>query len=224
MSPRPRKKPRPKWAPSIFQGSANRGFQIVVGEIPDEAEGKRGETGGFGGCSPGARVHSDVPPERKPERGYVPMFPRNGHIRQKPFYETSVKRPCRGAMWIFLPDFRVEFWKVNFERWISWGWIFLGASFLLEKIGSNNSTQEFGSKIRAPKIRFPEFGPPNSGFGGAKSPVQKFALDETALLSPLEKTFKRARKGVQKARGIWPLDKTRTTVWKPPSTDPWVFG
>ena len=34
---------------------------------------------GFRGCSPGmktgTRVHSDVPPERKPERGYVRMFP-----------------------------------------------------------------------------------------------------------------------------------------------------
>ena len=37
------------------------------------------QKGGFGGCSPGTknrtRVHSDVPPERKPERGYVRMFP-----------------------------------------------------------------------------------------------------------------------------------------------------
>ena len=33
------------------------------------------QKGGFGGCSPGTktgtRVRSDVPPERKPERGYV---------------------------------------------------------------------------------------------------------------------------------------------------------
>ena len=33
------------------------------------------QKGGFGGCSPrtktGTRVHSDVPPERKSERGYV---------------------------------------------------------------------------------------------------------------------------------------------------------
>ena len=43
------------------------------------------------GCSPGTRtgtrVHSDVPPERELERGYVRMFPRNerperGYVRQ----------------------------------------------------------------------------------------------------------------------------------------------
>ena len=46
---------------------------------------------GFGGCSPGTktgtRVHSDVPPEWKPERGYVCMFPperkpERGYVRQ----------------------------------------------------------------------------------------------------------------------------------------------
>ena len=63
--------------------------------------------GGFGGCSPGTKtgtkVHSDVLLERKPERGYIRMFPRKtgtgvhsdvppeqkperGHIRQnRPF-------------------------------------------------------------------------------------------------------------------------------------------
>ena len=39
------------------------------------------QKGGFGGCSPGTktgtRAHSDVPPEGKPEQGYVRMFPRN---------------------------------------------------------------------------------------------------------------------------------------------------
>ena len=47
--------------------------------------------GGFGGCSPGTktgtRVHSDVPPERKPEQVYIRMFPQNekperGYVRQ----------------------------------------------------------------------------------------------------------------------------------------------
>ena len=56
--------------------------------------------GGFGGCSPGTetgtRVHSDVPPERKQERGHVRMFHRNekperGYARQShPF----TKPPC----------------------------------------------------------------------------------------------------------------------------------
>ena len=57
------------------------------------------QKGGFGGCSPGTktgtRVHSDVPPERTPERGYIPMFLRNekpvrGHVRQNhPFTKPS---------------------------------------------------------------------------------------------------------------------------------------
>ena len=54
---------------------------------------------GFGGCSPRTktrtRVHSDVPPERKPERGYVRMFPRNesgtrAHSPKPPLYETAL--------------------------------------------------------------------------------------------------------------------------------------
>ena len=64
------------------------------------------QKGGFGACSPGTktgtRVHSDVPPERKPERGYVRMLPRNekperGHIRQNhpfgkpPFWQPPIQ-------------------------------------------------------------------------------------------------------------------------------------
>ena len=54
--------------------------------------------GGFGGCSPGTKTgtmaHSDVPPERKPERGYIRMFPWNknperGHIRQNYAFTKS---------------------------------------------------------------------------------------------------------------------------------------
>ena len=66
------------------------------------------------------------------------------------------------------PDFWVEFWKVSFERWIFWVWIFQGAS-LAVKTGSKNSTQEFGSKIRASKICFPDFGP-KFGFRRCKIP------------------------------------------------------
>ena len=60
------------------------------------------QKGGFGGCSPGTRtgtrVHSDVPPERKLERGYVRMFPRKrkleqGYIRQTILYETALLSP-----------------------------------------------------------------------------------------------------------------------------------
>ena len=56
------------------------------------------QKGGFGGCAPrtktGTRVHSDVPPERKLERGYVRIFPRNEnrnevHSPKPPFYETA---------------------------------------------------------------------------------------------------------------------------------------
>ena len=47
------------------------------------------QKGGFGGSSPrtktGTRVHSDVPPERKPERGYIRMFPRNENRNEGTF-------------------------------------------------------------------------------------------------------------------------------------------
>ena len=47
------------------------------------------QKGGFGGCSPrtktGTRVHSDVLPERKPERGYIRMFPRNENRNEGTF-------------------------------------------------------------------------------------------------------------------------------------------
>ena len=64
------------------------------------------QKGGFGGCSlrtkTGTRVHSDVPPERKPERGYVRMFPRKkkperGYIRQNhPFTKPPFYLPVKG--------------------------------------------------------------------------------------------------------------------------------
>ena len=51
------------------------------------------QKGGFGGCSSrtktGTRVHSDVPPERKPERGYVRMFPRNENRNEGTFAKTT---------------------------------------------------------------------------------------------------------------------------------------
>ena len=46
-------------------------------------------------------------------------------------------------MWIFWPDFWVEFWKVNFGRWISRRWIFEGASF-----PAKNRTKELDPRIR----------------------------------------------------------------------------
>ena len=54
----------------------------------------------------------------------------------------SANWPCRGAMWIFWPDFWVEFWKVNFGRWISRRWIFQGASF-----PGKNRTKKFDPRI-----------------------------------------------------------------------------
>ena len=60
------------------------------------------QKGGFGGCSPGTktgtRVHSDVAPERKSERGYVRMFPQNenrneGTFAKTTLYETALLSP-----------------------------------------------------------------------------------------------------------------------------------
>ena len=54
------------------------------------------QKGGFGGCSPGAktgtRVHSDVPRERKPERGCVRMFPRNENQNEGTSAQTALLR------------------------------------------------------------------------------------------------------------------------------------
>ena len=59
---------------------------------------QKGGFGGFGACSPGTktgtRVHSDVPPERKPERGYVRMFPRNEKPERGYFRQTTLLRNC----------------------------------------------------------------------------------------------------------------------------------
>ena len=50
------------------------------------------------GCSPGTktgtRVHSDDPPERKPERGYIRMFPRNENRSEgmeRKIFETGTR-------------------------------------------------------------------------------------------------------------------------------------
>ena len=59
-----------------------------------------------------------------------------------------------------------EFSRVNFS----------GGLFCWKKTESKTLTQEFGSKIRASKIRFQEFGP-DFGSGGARSPVQTFVPD-----------------------------------------------
>ena len=59
-------------------------------------------------------------------------------------------------------DFWVEFWKVNFGRWISWGWIF-GGLFCWKKqdekirpknLGPNFGRPKFVSQNSAPKKRF----------------------------------------------------------------------
>ena len=51
---------------------------------------------GFGGCSPGTktgrRAHSDVPPERKTERGYVRMFPQNENRSEGRLAKTTLLR------------------------------------------------------------------------------------------------------------------------------------
>ena len=57
------------------------------------------QKGGFGGTKTGTRVHSDVPPERKPEtrvRSHVPPETKTGtraHSPKPPFYETALLSP-----------------------------------------------------------------------------------------------------------------------------------
>ena len=67
----------------------------------------------------------------------------HGNRGNQEMTKTSAKWPCKGAMWIFWPDFWVEFWTVNFGRWISRRWIFQGASF-----PGKNRTKKFDPRIR----------------------------------------------------------------------------
>ena len=70
----------------------------------------------------------------------------------------------------FWPDFWVEFRKVNFGRWISRGWIFLGAS-----LASKTRIKKFDPRVRASKIRFPDFGP-KFGFRRCNIPRRNSSL------------------------------------------------
>ena len=76
---------------------------------------------------------------------------------------------------------------LNFQRWILGGEFlegeFFGGPLLLEKTESKNSTQEFGFKIRASKIRFAEFGP-KFAFRRRKNPLCR-------LLSLTKRTTKK---------------------------------
>ena len=63
------------------------------------------QKGGFGGCSPGTktgtRVHSDVPPERKPEeRGYVRMFPQNENRNEGTFALPALLQKLVGEFFL----------------------------------------------------------------------------------------------------------------------------
>ena len=84
-------------------------------------------------------------------------------------------------MWFFWPDFWVKFWKMSFGRWILEGECFRRPLLLEIKTGWKKLTQEFGSSIRASKLRFAEFGP-KFGFRRCKFPVQKFVPEFTPIL------------------------------------------
>ena len=84
-------------------------------------------------------------------------------------------------MWIFFCPIS----GLNFGRWILRDEFLEGEFFwgplLLEKTGSKNSTQEFGRpKFGRPKFVSQNSGP-NSGFGGAKSPVQKIVPEKASM-------------------------------------------
>ena len=112
----------------------------------------------------------------------------------------SAKWPCRGAMWIFWPDFWVEFWKVNFGRWISREWIFPGASFAAE-----NRVKKFDPRIRVQNSgvqnSFSQNSALNSGSGGARSPAQTFVPDFSPVLSKLALRPKGSATGARNLQG-----------------------
>ena len=60
-------------------------------------------------------------------------------------------------MWIFQPEFWGEFLDVNFGRWISWGWIFEGGSFIgkhrAKKFDPRIRPQNSGLKNLHPRMR-----------------------------------------------------------------------
>ena len=64
------------------------------------------QKGGFAGT----RVHSDVPPERKPERGYIRMFPRNENRNEGTFAKTALlrNRPFISQLILWTSRFRLK--------------------------------------------------------------------------------------------------------------------
>ena len=134
----------------------------------------------FPGTKTGTRVHSDVPPERKPERGYVRMFPRNekperGYVRQTTlFLEVSNRRwrfatiriairPQRFILRIATPKFvRTAVMSLHLffiSQALLQGVPFMGAQVLRwkrlillhEKMGPEN--RKNGVKLRPPLCR-----------------------------------------------------------------------
>ena len=79
-----------------------------------------------------------------------------------PCPRLSAKWPCRSAMWMFQPEFwvekTVEFFDVNFRRW-NFSRVNFEGALCLEKTGPNNSTPEFGPKIRGSKNSHPRIQP-----------------------------------------------------------------
>ena len=107
------------------------------------------QKGGFGGCSPGTktgtRVHSGVPPERKPETGYVRMFPRNenrneGTFACSPGTKTGTRVHLPKPPLITKPPFCLP---VTFDilRLLLTRFIYV----LLRKIASENCLRNMGS-------------------------------------------------------------------------------
>ena len=73
----------------------------IVSEVHKRVVFQKGSSGGTKPRNetpernPGTRVHSDVPPERKQERGYIRMFPRNENKNEGTFAQNhpSTKPP-----------------------------------------------------------------------------------------------------------------------------------
>ena len=83
------------------------------------------------------------------------------------------KWPCRGAKSIFEPDFWVEFWKVNLGGEFLEGEFFWGPLLQKNKQNKKHRPKNSGPKFGRQKFVSQESAP-NSGYRGAKSPVQKF--------------------------------------------------
>ena len=132
-------------------------------DISHRRQHRRIFTGAFPPC------HSDVPPERKPKRGYVRIFPRNENRNEGTVAKTTLLRNLRS-----IRGDEFSFWSVDFEFCVDFFTGFLGALRPFKR--SREIHNEIHDKLPAKSMHVAK-----NGVG--KSTLQEEGPDETALFS-----------------------------------------